>query len=145
MKSQEDTDPTSWSLSPAEVVWENLNSYENLSTTCCRELHPTLVYLHWRRTLQQQHWESCRWHHLDDYIWKRIHLSMTLDRTGNQQWDQGVTTFSTTGVQPRQTSYFQESGTWQRLATVSTSSSTTYQSSFLLRKTEMSGRLLMRL
>ena len=132
------------SLSPAAVVWESPSLYENLSTIYCKELHPTSVYLHWRRTLQQQHWESCRWHRLGDYTWKKIHLSMTLDRTGKQQWDQVVTIYSTTGGQHQRTSYFQESGIWRRLATVSTSSSTTYQSSFLLKKMEMNGKPLMR-
>ena len=144
MKSQEDTDRTNSSLSPAVLVWENPSLSESLNMICSNAQMPTSVYLHWRRTLQQQRWELCRWLHLDDCTWKRTLLSISLDLTGKQQWDLEGTIFSITGDQRQRMSYYQESGTWQRPAIAGTSFSTTYPSWFLLRKTEMNGKPLTR-
>src|SRR5210317_835255 len=144
MNSQEDTDHMNWSLSPAVVAWESHSLSENLSTTCSNAQTPTLVYLRWRRTLQQQLWESCRWRHLGGYTWRKTRLLISLDRIGKQRWDLEGTTFLIIGGQRQRMSYYHESGTWQRLATVGTSSLTTCQSWFLLKRTEMNGKPLTR-
>ena len=141
MKSQEDTDLTNLSLSQAVVVWENPSLSENLSTICFNAQTPTLVYLHWRRTLQLQLWELCRWRHLGDSTWRKTRLLMSLDLIGKQRWGLDVITCSITGDQHQPTSFFQEYGTWQRPATVAMSSSTTCQSWFLLKRTGTNGKL----
>ena len=141
MKSQEDTDLTNLSLSQAVVVWENPSLSENLSTICFNAQTPTLVYLHWRRTLQQQLWELCRWHHLGDSTWRKTRLLMSLDLIGKQRWGLDVITCSITGGQHQPTSFFQEYGTWQRPVTADISYSTTCQSWFLLKRTGTNGKL----
>src|SRR6056300_29135 len=141
MKSQEDTDRTNSSLSPAVVVWESPSLSESLSTICSSAQTPTSVYLHWRKTSQQHLWELCRWHHLGDYTWRKTRLLMSLGLTGKQRWVLDVTTCSITGGQRLPTNFFQEYGTWQRPVTADTLSSTTCPSWFLLKRTGTYGKL----
>ena len=141
MKLLKDTDHTSLSLSPAVLAWASPSLYENWSTTYYTGLQKTSVYLHWRRTLRGQLWESCRWQQIDHCTWKKKHLLMSLDLIGRTLWEQEDTTYSITGGQRQPITFSHESGTWQRLSTVGTSSSTTSQSWFLLRKTETKEKL----
>src|SRR6056300_584780 len=141
MTSQEDTDLTNSSLSPAVLVWESPSLSENLSTICFNAQTPTSVYLHWRRTSQRQLWELCRWHHLGDCIWRKTRLLMSLDLIGKQRWGLDVITCSITGDQRQPMNFFQEYGTWQRPVTADMSSSTTCQSWFLLKRTGTNGKL----
>ena len=144
MTLREDTERTSLSLSPAALAWESLSSYESLNTTSYGELNPTLVYLHSKKMSHVHRWESCRWQRTGLYTWKKTHLLMSLDPSGKQRWVQDATIYLTTGGQRQPIIYSRESGIWRRPWIADTSSSTTYPSLFLLRRTEMNGRPLMR-
>ena len=144
MTLQKDIDRTNSLLSPVALEWVNLSSSANLSTICSNVQRPTLVYLHSKKMSQGQLWESCRWRQTGPFTWKKMHLLMSLGPSGKQHWELVVTTYSTTGAQLRQTTCFRESGTWLRLSTADTSSSTTCRSSYRLKRTAMNGRRLMR-